>query len=138
LASKEEKRERERVDRALKVLAAASMFPFGGKFGSRKLDPVAPEIAELADRANIIASQLLTKVADISTTFAEEAVKLHDQATDLIGKVGKVAGFDFVDDLQELIDFPINRVAQGIAIVAGEIKTANEAVIKSARRRLKR
>jgi len=132
------KAERERVNRALDLLSKLVLFPFGDKFGSRQLDPVAPEISRIADQADLLAAQGLDIVANIVTTFTKEAVNLHDLSTDLIGKVGKAAGLPFLDDLQELVDFPIERVAQAIAIIAKEVKKSNRAAIIGAKRRLKK
>jgi len=136
MARKKQTRAQKRTSfrQALDTVVRVLEFPFG-QFG--RVDPIAPELNAFSDEANLVATRALSKVAEFSETFAVEAVKLHDLATDLVGKLGKVVGLDVIDELQELIDFPIMRVQQGISIVAQEIISNNNSLIRKIERDIK-
>lgn len=98
---------------------------------------VSPELEQFVVQANLQASILQMKIAELTKDIFVETANLQDQLTDIVGKLGRTAGIPIIDDLQELLDFPIRRVAEGMAVVVDQVIKGNEVTIKRSRKFLK-
>lgn len=101
-------------------------------------DPIDPGIADLAGRANIVASQIQQRFSEQAIEALREFAKLHDEATDILGTVQINERTTALAQIQEILDVPVAGMVEAWVKVLQVVASNNEATIASLKKRRKR
>jgi len=120
------------------VLSAVAPVLFGKERGRLSFrSPVSPDVAEFANRANVVALQIQNRFASEAIEIANNIKALSDNLTDVLGTLPAGERTRFINQAQELLDVPVNTLAGAWAQTLETLIGLNRQTIQAARERQK-
>lgn len=97
--------------------------------------PISPEVADLAARANIVASQIQERFARETIEVLQAGSQLGDQLTDILGTVRINQEVQTINQVQEILDLPLQAIVEAMVKTLTVLADTNEVVIAAAKKR---